>query len=68
MFIKGILATILFSLVGMVMMFVGFKIIDRITPGHLTTELIEHKNVAVAMVVSSMIIGVSIIVAAAIVG
>jgi putative membrane protein len=68
MLIKGLLATLIFSVVGIVVMFVGFRIADKITPGDLAKELLENRNVAMALVVSSMIIGVSIIVAAAIVG
>jgi len=49
-------------------MFIGFRVIDRITPGDLSTELIQNKNTALAIVVASMILGISIIIAAAISG
>jgi putative membrane protein len=68
MLLKGLLATIVFALVGTAVMFFCFKLIDRITPGNLSEELLQNKNIALALVVASMILGVSLIISAAIVG
>ncbi len=68
MLIKGLIAMVVFSIVGAIVMFIGFRVIDRITPGDLSTELIQNKNTALAIVVASMILGISIIIAAAISG
>jgi putative membrane protein len=43
-------------------------VIDRITPYKLWEELVEKQNVALAIVVGAMALGVSIIVAAAVHG
>jgi len=59
---------VLFALVGVVAAVVGFKIFDKCTPGHLGREIIEHRNVAAAIIGAAVILGVCIIVAAAIVG
>ena len=47
---------------------VGFKIFDKCTPGNLTKEIIENKNVAAAIVGGAVILGVCLIVAAAMIG
>jgi len=60
---EAILATAAFGVLGIVLLFVGYKIFDWLTPGlHIERELAE-KNMAVALVVATVLIGVSIIVA-----
>lgn len=58
--------SILYALVGVVVFWVSFVIIDKITPGDLWAELIEKKNLAVAIVAGSMCIAIGLIVSAAI--
>jgi putative membrane protein len=50
------------------MIWVCFVIIDKITPYNLWKELVEERNVALAIVVGATAIGISMIVAAAIHG
>ena len=66
--VNGVLSTILYSGIGIVMMLVAFKIIALRTPGRLAIELTTEKNTALAIVVGSFTLGVSIIIAAAIAG
>ncbi len=63
----GILETLVFGVIGILLSILGYKTYDLITPFSLTKELEEDQNTAVGIVVAGMIIGVSIIVAAAIV-
>ena len=44
---------------------VGYKVFDLFTPGNLHAEIFEKKNVAAALLAGSVIIGVSLILAAA---
>ena len=60
--------SILFALIGVLMFWISFVIIDKITPYNLWLELVEKQNIALAMVVAAMSLGISIIVAAAIHG
>ena len=46
----------------------GYKLFDKCTPGDLHQEIVQNKNMAAAIVAGSVILGVCIIVAAAIVG
>ncbi len=62
----ALLATAIFGLVGIVLMLGGFKLFDLMTPKiDLEKELGENKNVAVAIVVASVIIGIAMVVSAA---
>lgn len=61
-----IIATLLYSIIGIIMFWVAFLIVDRLTPYDLWAELVEKKNTALALVVAAMCLGIAIIVAAAI--
>lgn len=60
--------SILFALVGVVVFWISFVIIDKLTPYNLWEEIVEKQNRALALVVAAMCLGISIIVAAAIHG
>ena len=62
------LASVLYAIIGVVVLWVSFVVIDKITPYRLWDEICEKKNVALAIVVASMFIAIGQIVAAAIHG
>ena len=62
------LSSLLYAFVGVFVFWVAFMLIDRLTPYHLWKEIIEEKNIALAIVVGGIAIGICIIVAAAIHG
>jgi putative membrane protein len=62
----AVLASLLFALVGVAVFWLCFVIIDKITPYDLWSEIVEKQNVALALVVAAMSLGICIIVAAAI--
>ena len=54
-----------FGLSGILLMFVGYWIFDKMTPRiDFSKELVENKNVAVAILIGSIILGVAVIAAA----
>jgi putative membrane protein len=59
---------LLFAAIGIIAAIVGFKLFDICTPGDLQKEIIENKNIAAAIVAAAAILGVSIIIAAAMLG
>lgn len=59
---------LIFIAIGLVAAIAGFKLFDKCTPGDLTKEILEKKNVAAAIIGAAVILGVCIIVAAAMVG
>ncbi|WP_066253581.1 DUF350 domain-containing protein [Hydrogenophaga flava] len=62
------LGSILFALIGVVVFWISFIVIDKLTPYDLWKELVENRNMALGLVVAAMSLGTSIIVAAAISG
>jgi putative membrane protein len=60
--------SILFALVGVLVFWISFVVIDKLTPYDLWREIVEKQNKALGMVVAAMCLGISIIVAAAIHG
>ncbi|WP_296448129.1 DUF350 domain-containing protein [Rhodoferax sp. UBA5149] len=62
------LGSIVFALMGVIIFWLSFMIIDKLTPYKLWEEIIEKQNVALALVVAAMSLGICIIVAAAIHG
>ena len=66
--IGAFVSSLVYSFVGVFIFWISFLIIDRFTPYHLWKELVEEKNVALAIVVGGIAIGICIIVAAAIHG
>ncbi len=59
---------VLFAMIGIAVAITGYRLFDKFTPGDLHKEIVENKNVAAAIIAGSVILGVSIIVAAAIIG
>ncbi|MGZ5217725.1 MAG: DUF350 domain-containing protein [Caldimonas sp.] len=63
-----VFGSILYALIGVIIFWVSFVIVDKITPYHLWDEIVEKKNLALAIVVGSMCIAIGMIVAAAVYG
>ena len=60
------LGSILYALIGVIIFWLCFWLIDKVTPADLWAEIVGKQNRALAMVVAAMCLGISIIVAAAI--
>lgn len=65
---QAIANMLIFALLGVAVAVVGYKVFDKCTPGDLTKEIIENKNIAAAIVGGAVILGVCIIIAAAMIG
>ena len=65
-FVQNIEAALAFAFIGIVVFVAAFVAIDRMTPYHLWKEIVEEKNVALAVLVGAMSIGICIIIAAAV--
>jgi putative membrane protein len=60
--------SILYALVGVVVFWVSFAVVDKLSPYDLWGEIVEKKNVALAIVVGAKCIAIGMIVAAAVHG
>ena len=63
-----VLGSILYALIGVLMFWISFVIIDKLTPYKLWEEIVGRKNLALAVVVAAMCLSIGMIVAAAIHG
>lgn len=66
--VKYIVAAVVYSLVGIVMLSVAFWVFDLLTPGNLWKEVAVEKNMPLAVTLAAMTIAVGMIIAAAIHG
>ena len=60
--------SMLFALMGVAVFWVCFLIIDKLTPYDLWAEIVEKRNMALAIVVGAMCIAIGLIVSAAVHG
>jgi uncharacterized membrane protein YjfL (UPF0719 family) len=66
--LKMLLNSLVYSVLGVVVFWLTFFILDKITPQELWKEISERKNLPLAIVIAAMCLGVAIIIAAAIHG
>jgi uncharacterized membrane protein YjfL (UPF0719 family) len=57
---------LVYSVLGILIFVIAFLIIDKMTPYHLWKEIVEDKNVALAVLIGALSIGMCIIIAAAV--
>jgi putative membrane protein len=63
-----VIQTLIFSIIGVVIFAISFWIIVKATPFSVRKEIEEDQNVAIAIVIGAIIIGIALVVAAAIQG
>ena len=61
-----ILGSLVYAVIGVLIFWFFFLLIDKMTPYDLWLEIVEKQNVALGLVVAAMSLGICIIVAAAI--
>jgi putative membrane protein len=64
--VQNIEAALVFAFIGIVVFVLSFMIIDRLTPYDLWKEIVQEKNMALAVLVGALSIGICIIIAAAV--
>src|SRR5229473_492658 len=62
----NIVAALVFAFVGIFIFVIAFMVMDRLTPYHLWKEIVQEHNMALAILVGAMSLGICIIIAAAI--
>jgi uncharacterized membrane protein YjfL (UPF0719 family) len=60
--------SMVYALMGVLVFWLCFVVIDKLTPYDLWAEIVEKKNVALGIVVGAMCIAIGLIVAAAVHG
>ena len=67
-FARLIITTLVFSIIGILLFALAFWIIVKAAPFSVRKELEEDQNVALAIVIASVIIGIALVVSAAVHG
>jgi putative membrane protein len=57
---------VIYAVLGIIIFAIAFVLIDKLTPYHLWNEIVREKNVALAILVGALSIGMCIIIAAAV--
>ncbi len=65
---KPILASLIFAVIGVVVLVVSFWLVDKLTPHSLWKEIIEKRNTALAILAGCFMLSLGLIVAASIHG
>lgn len=66
--LKPIVNSVVYSFLGFVILLICYFILEKITPEKTWKEIVENKNIALAIVFASFILGISLIIGLAIHG
>lgn len=66
--VQHIISSLIFSAIGIVVFAVAFFIMSKVTPFSIRKEIEDDQNTALAIVMGSVIIGIALIIAAAVFG
>lgn len=64
--ITNLILSLVFALLGFILLFVGYRVFDALTPTDLNKRIFEDGNVAAAVLAGAFVLGLAIIVALAI--
>jgi len=64
--IPNALLSIVFAILGFVLLYVGWRVFDALTPANIGSRIFEEGSVSAAVFAGAFIIGLAIVVAAAI--
>jgi putative membrane protein len=64
--VANVVSALVFTFLGILVFVIAFVIMDKVTPYHLWKEIVQEHNMALAILVGAMSIGICIIIASAI--
>ncbi len=65
-FSQALIEIVIYAIIGIVISIVSYFVVDMIIPGNMGKQIAKEKNVPIAIVAGSMILGIGIIIAAAV--
>lgn len=65
---QGLISTVAYSLIGILFFAMAFWLMEKLTPFSLRKEIEEDENDALAMIMSAVVIGISLIIMGALLG
>jgi len=67
-FLKTVVTTLVFTLIGLVFFAIAFFVIVKISPFSIRKEIEDDQNTSLAILIASVIIGIALIISAAVHG
>lgn len=64
----NLLLAVIFSALGFVLLFLGYRVFDALTPMNLGHKIFDEGNVAAAVMAGAFVLGIALIVSASISG
>lgn len=64
--LTDILGTLVYSVIGIVIFIVAYLVFEKASPFSIKKEVLEDQNVALAIIMAAVVLGLSIIIAAAV--
>ncbi|MDJ0364815.1 DUF350 domain-containing protein [Hymenobacter sp. H14-R3] len=65
---KALTASVVYALLGILILVISFYIFNKLTPGTLRREILEEHNSALAIIAAAFMLAVALIISAAIHG
>ena len=62
----NLLNAVIYAVLGIVIFMFCFVMLDKMTPYHLWREIVEDKNIALAILIGAISLGMCVIIAAAV--
>lgn len=62
--IAEILSMLFYSVIGMILLWIAWKVIDIVTPFPIIKEIEEDQNIALSILIGSVFLSIAIIIAA----
>jgi uncharacterized membrane protein YjfL (UPF0719 family) len=66
--VRILILSLVYAVVGMVLLYLGYRIFDWLTPSDMQKKIFEEGNTAVAITVGLFILGLAVVIGAAIHG
>jgi putative membrane protein len=64
--VSNLINAVVFAFLGIFVFTIAFLVLDKLTPYHLWKEIVQEHNMALAILVGALSLGISIIIASAI--
>lgn len=66
--VRVFILTLVYAVLGMILLFIGYRVFDWLTPTDMQEDIFKNGNTAVAVLAGSFIIGLAIVIMGAIHG
>lgn len=64
--VTNMLLSVIFAVLGFLLLFVGYRIFDALTPTDINRKIFEEGNLAVGILAGAFIIGIALVVSASV--